>query len=84
MQLLRCGTRRMEEFAQTANVSSNGVLFHSNLKPTVGDPLEYVLTLTPELGPRKPVKIYCLGKVVRQADDARTAATLERYEFLRA
>ena len=84
MQLLRCGSKSMEAFAQTANVSSNGVLFHSDMKPSVGDPLEYVLTLTPELGPRKPVKIYCMGKVVRQDEDTRTAATLERYEFLKA
>ena len=83
MQLLRCGSRSMEEYAQTANVSSNGVLFHSVIKPTVGDPVEYVLTLTPEMGGRKPVKIYCMGKVVRQDDETRTAATLERYEFLR-
>jgi hypothetical protein len=74
----------MESFAETANVSSNGVLFQSNIKPEIGDPLEYVLTLTPEMGPRKPVKIYCMGKVVRQDEETRTAATLERYEFLRA
>ena len=84
MQLLRCGSKSMETFAETANVSSNGVLFHSDIKPSVGDPLEYVLTLTPEMGPRKPVKIYCMGKVVRQDEDTRTAATLERYEFLKA
>ena len=84
MQLLRCGSRSIEEFAQTANISSNGVLFSSEMKPAVGDPLEYVLTLSPELGPRKPVKIYCMGKVVRQDEDTRTAATLERYEFLKA
>ncbi len=84
MQLLRCGSRNLEEFAQTANVSSNGVLFHSDSKPAIGDPLEYVLTLTPELGPRKPVKIYCLGKVVRQDEEAGIAATLERYEFMKA
>lgn len=74
----------MESFAQTANVSSNGVLFQSDTKPMIGDPLEYVLTLTPEMGLRKPVKIYCMGKVVRQDEETRTAATLERYEFLRA
>lgn len=88
MQVLRCGNQPVRAFAQTANVSSNGVLFHSDINPEVGDPLEYLLTLIPDTGVaaniRKPVQLHCMGKVVRQDDGTRTAAaTLERYEFLR-
>ena len=83
MQVLRCGAAGQEQFARTANVSSNGVLFHSDLKAAPGDPLEYVLTLTPEVGARKAVRIHCLGKVVRRTENESTAATLERYEFMR-
>lgn len=84
MQVVRCGAQPLEEFAQTANVSSNGVLFYSDIKPEVGQPVEYVLTLAPEIGKRPPVKLHCMGKVVRYEEDfTLTAATLERYEFLR-
>jgi hypothetical protein len=84
MQLLRCGARASESFAQTANVSSNGVLFHSDVAPQIGDPVEYVLTLSPEIGQRKSVRLHCMGKVVRHDEDTHAAAaTLERYEFMR-
>ncbi len=87
MQVLRCGNQPVRAFAQTANVSSNGVLFHSDMKPEVGESLEYLLTLIPEAGSinaRKQVQLHCMGKIVRHDDGARTAAaTLERYEFLR-
>lgn len=87
MQVLRCGNQPVRAFAQTANVSSNGVLFHSDITPEVGEPLEYLLTLIPDAGAlaaRKQVQLHCMGKVVRHDGDTRTAAaTLERYEFLR-
>ena len=84
MELVRCGADSMREFAQTANISSNGVLFYSDLKSEIGQPVEYVLTLTPELGKRKPVMLHCMGKVVRREEEyTLTAATLDRYEFIR-
>ncbi len=85
MQVLRCGAEPVHAFARTANISSNGILFHSDVKPEIGESMEYLLTLVPELGARKPVQLHCLGKVVRHDGDTQTAAaTLERYEFVRA
>jgi hypothetical protein len=45
--------------------------------------VEYMITLpgTPENGDK--VRLHCLGKVVRFAQQTGVAATLERYEFVR-
>jgi hypothetical protein len=72
-------------FGETRNVSSGGVLFKftfeaNNLR--VGDALEYVISLP---GPAAQfVRLHCLGKVIRIARNAAVAATIERYEFVRA
>jgi hypothetical protein len=83
MTLLRCGGLPVEQAFETSNISSTGVLFQSGIEMEIGSPLEYVLTLTPALGPRKPVQLHCLGKVVRRTEADSVAATIERYEFKR-
>ena len=85
LTLLRCSGNILEQSCETANISSNGVLFHSASGIEVGSVLEYMVTLVPAIGDtRKSVQLHCLGKVVRQADKDTVAATLERYEFVRA
>ena len=70
------------------NISSTGVLFSAVAAPDLGGPIEYVISLNHE-GPQR-VNLRCMGKVVRSeraVSDRRTyhvAATLERYEFVRA
>lgn len=70
------------------NISSTGVLFSAVAAPDLGGPIEYVINLNHE-GPQR-VNLRCMGKVVRSeraVSDRRTyhvAATLERYEFVRA
>jgi hypothetical protein len=64
-------------------MSSGGVLFTPPLTMPVGDPIRYVITLPSVERNGKRVELHCSGKVVRQQEDA-TAATLERYEFVRA
>ena len=82
--ILRCSENILEQSCETANISSNGVLFHSAKTFEVGTVLEYTVTLVPGVGTKKPVRVHCLGKVVRKAEDKTVAATLERYEFVRA
>ena len=84
MTLLRCGGQAVEQRFSTSNISSNGVLFSTGLEMQVGSPVEYTLTLAPAMGPRKAVQLRCLGKVVRHAEAEAVAATIERYEFVRA
>ena len=70
---------------ETRNMSSCGVLFTMPEPVHVGEPIEYVVTLPKAPGMRVGVRLKCMGKVVR-ADEPPSAfaATLERYEFLRA
>jgi hypothetical protein len=84
MTLLRCGGQAVERPFETANISSSGVLFRTEQMMEVGSPVEYELTLAPAMGPRKAVRLHCMGTVVRQVDAEAVAATIERYEFVRA
>ena len=81
----RAGGLRLSEAGFTKNISSSGVLFTAERELDVGGPIEYVITLSDEKA--NPVTLKCIGKVVRQerlngASDV--AATVERYEFVRA
>jgi len=70
---------------ETRNMSSAGVLFSSPTPVPVGEPIEYLITFPKAPGARSEVRLRCVGKVVREDTDmAEFAATLERYEFLRA
>jgi|SRR5580658_683999 hypothetical protein len=83
-ELVRSGSRPLSERGETRNLSSVGVLFHSDASLRVGEPVEYMITLPTPPGPGEAgVRIHCLGKVVRFARKTEVAATLERYEFVR-
>jgi len=70
---------------ETRNVSSTGVLFTSPGPVEVGESIEYMITLPKVKGSRVDVRLRCVGKVLRGDHGASEfAATLERYEFLRA
>ena len=84
MTLLRCGGKPFEQLCETSNISSTGVLFQAGEGMEIGDPVEYVVTLAPQMGPRKQVQLHCLGKVVRRLETEGVAATIERYDFVRA
>ena len=83
VELVRGGTRSLMEIGETRNMSSVGVLFRSEVRLKVGDPLEYVITLPTASPAADQVRIHCLGKVVRLPRTTEVAATLERYEFVR-
>jgi hypothetical protein len=91
LSITRAGSETVAVPGFTKNISSTGVLFTTGSAPDLGGPIEYVITLNHE-GP-KPVNLRCVGKVVRsertfaRGEDRRAyeiAATLERYEFVRA
>jgi hypothetical protein len=69
---------------ETKNVSSSGVLFTSVIPIEVGEPIEYCITFPKAPGSKAEVKLRCVGKVLRNDPQTTFAATLERYEFLRA
>jgi hypothetical protein len=82
LELLRTGSVKTQLSGETMNVSSVGVLFFLEADVSPGNAIEYLITL-PTAPNADFVRIRCLGKVVR-VDGAEVAATLERYEFIRA
>jgi hypothetical protein len=69
---------------ETKNVSSSGVLFKSDTPVEIGEAIEYYITFPKPAGSRAEVKLRCVGTVLRNDPEETFAATLERYEFLRA
>jgi hypothetical protein len=82
-ELVRNGSEALSGHGETRNLSSVGVLFQSDVSLRIGDAVEYLITLPPSAGDSDGVRLRCLGKVVRHGKVAETAATLERYEFVR-
>lgn len=82
--------RGEQAVVQTRDVSSSGVYFEFGTPLDVGAPLEFLLTLPEPLTKGSPVRIRCIGKVVRvergvhgSTSHVGVAATIERYEFVR-
>jgi hypothetical protein len=85
VELVRAGSRPVRQLGETRNVSSGGVLFTTvPFAVEVGQSIEYLISLP--TGTRiGDVRLRCVGKVVRRDEDQQAlAATLERYEFVRA
>lgn len=75
----------MNRSEKTRDISSGGVCFVSPSKLDIGGRIEYIITLS---GSTPPVRIRCLGKVLRSqapAEDGNyeMAMTMERYSFVR-
>ncbi|MSO19784.1 MAG: PilZ domain-containing protein [Acidobacteria bacterium] len=75
---------------QTRDVSSSGIYFDFQSPMSVGTSVEFLMTLPEPLTKGSPVRIKCIGKVVRVAQNGNgssshvgIAATIERYEFVR-
>ncbi|MBK5290426.1 MAG: PilZ domain-containing protein [Acidobacteriia bacterium] len=95
IELVKMGATPIDTNTETRNMSSGGVMFLSGSQLPVGEPIEYFITLPTggkEIG---TVRLHCMGTVIRlEARPKRTtkdpglpfnvAATLERYEFIRA
>jgi len=92
LSVIRSGVGQISLAGHTKNISSTGVLFTTENEPSVNGAIEYVISLNQD--EKQPVNLRCLGKVVRKerATNGRhggpqayhVAATLERYEFVRA
>ena len=81
-EIVRAGANQ-KSIGETRNVSSTGVLFKSETTVEVGQPIEYLITFPKPPGSRAVVRLKCVGKIVRGEEET-FAATLERYEFVRA
>jgi hypothetical protein len=89
LQILQLGDQRVNRTETTRDISSGGVCFLSPTDVEVGGRIEYLITLS---GTNPPVRIRCLGKVLRSLQPSEAAempqfevaVTMERYQFVRA
>ncbi len=85
LQIVQVGSEKVNRTEQTRDISSGGVCFMSTEQVEVGGRIEYLITLS---GSNPPVRIRCLGKVLRsqkQESDGspfEVAVTMERYQFM--
>jgi hypothetical protein len=88
LQIVQVGEERVNRTEKTRDISSGGISFLSPTAVEVGNRIEYLITLS---GSNPPVRIRCLGKVMRSLvpstpEDGQyeIAITMERYQFVRA
>jgi hypothetical protein len=76
-----------EANTESREVSSRGLYFHLPKGLKSGSPVEIVMTLPHELTQAGPVRVRCLGRVLRsspqETGQVAVAAAIERYEFMR-
>jgi hypothetical protein len=76
-----------EVASESKEVSSRGLSFHLPKELKVGSLVEIVMTLPHEITLAGPVRVRCLGRVLRtdpqEPGHMGVAAAIERYEFLR-
>jgi hypothetical protein len=88
LHIIQLGDQRVNLIERTCDVSSGGISFLSPIAVEIGCPVEYVITLS---AGNTPVRIRCLGKVLRSRQQAASngsslavAVSMERYQFVRA
>jgi hypothetical protein len=85
LHIMQVGSKRVNRTEQTRDISSGGVCFLSHENVEVGGRIEYLITLS---GDQPPVRIRCLGKVLRSSKHESAeapfeiAVTMERYQFV--
>lgn len=76
-----------ETSTESRDVSSRGVYFYLPKDVKEGSPVEILLTLPNEITMAGPVRVRCLGRILRTESRSEGAvgvvAAIERYEFLR-
>jgi hypothetical protein len=76
-----------EKSAQTRDVSARGICFYIDAPIAHGAPIEFTLTLPPEITLTESIRVRCKGKVVRVDNGGpqgkvAVAAVIDEYEFL--
>lgn len=75
------------ESAQLRDVSARGICLYLDSPIEQGSPLNFTLTLPPEITLTESIRVQCKGRVVRVENAANNgkmavAAVIEEYEFL--
>src|SRR5258707_1658934 len=56
---------KRELSGRTRDVSSRGVFMYLDTDITAGAPIEFVMTLPPEITLADPIRVRCMGKILR-------------------
>jgi hypothetical protein len=83
VKFLNNGKRELE--GHTRDVSSRGVFMYLDGDLTAGAPIEFVMTLPPEITLADPIRVSCTGKILRvdkAAQGQGVAVTIEKYDFV--
>jgi len=84
---VRYGEAPEEHSAQTRDVSARGICFYVDSPIQAGSPIDFTLTLPPEITLTESIRVRCKGRVVRveggnPPDKLAVAAVIDEYEFL--
>jgi hypothetical protein len=79
--------KALEATAESRDVSSHGICFLCDAALEAGSPIEFTVTLPAEITMTEPMRVRCLGTVVRvERKDFRgrfaVAAAIRHYEFV--
>ncbi len=75
-----------EHGGRTRDASSRGVFFYVDSSFVEGEPVEFILTVPPQITLGAPIRVHCAGRITRvdrHVTMQGVAATIDRYEFLR-
>jgi hypothetical protein len=76
---------KRELAGHTRNVSSRGVFMYLDTQVKAGDPIEFVMTLPPEITLSNPIRVRCTGRVLRvdkSGQEQGVAAAIDKYDFV--
>lgn len=76
---------KSELAGHTRDVSSRGVYMFLEKEIAVGAPIEFVMTLPPEITLSEPIRVRCTGKVVRvdkAGKEQGVAVAIDKYDFV--
>jgi hypothetical protein len=81
------GQTEEEHAAQTRDVSARGICFSIDTAIQAGSPIDFTMTLPPEITLSESIRIHCHGRVVRvegggAANKMMVAAVIDETEFL--
>jgi len=84
---IRILTENGEILAETENISSNGLMFVSDMLPEVDSRVEFTISMpSAVMGSPKDVSVHCVGRVIRhhQMGETKKAAVVIDEYFLKA
>lgn len=84
---VRCGRDGESLETQTKDVSARGICFFLDNEIQAGSPIDFTLTLPPEITLTESIRVRCQGRVVRVEGGSNkgkmaVAAVIDEYEFL--